>query len=86
MDYNLELKKYDPFIRQMARRFARDLIQKDSQGFDIVLSEAREAAWRALKSYKDDRGAKLMTFIGVCVRRQFSLMRREQSRKKNAER
>lgn len=83
MDYNRALKDFDPLIKAIAVRYARDLIARDSQGFDIVMSEAREAAWRAMKSYRSGNGTKLSSYIGFCVRRQFSLMRRVVGRKKN---
>ena len=83
MDYNRELKNYLPLIKTIAKCHAKDLIRRDTQGYDMVLSVALEAAWRALETYNPNQGSKMSSYIGVCVRNRLADMRRETKRIKN---
>jgi len=62
------LREYEGLIRATTKRVVRNFNRsRHINDYEDFLSVARVAAWRAITTYRDDKNAKLSTYIVRCI-------------------
>lgn len=78
------LKEFDNLIKIVTRKVIQKFnYEKHFDQYEDFISEARIAAWMAIKTYNKDKNAKLDTYITRCIKNRLYSINRKRNRKKN---